>query len=434
MIEVPPEETRKQSLWGKIILVMLSVVMVTGGILLLLSSLSTTTTTIYPPTKTPRIFTQTPVIPSLTPTTQPTATHIVQKNYPEVQGVLTAPLYFIGEDYQVMRLNLDGTLTEITKEEKGVSQMDVSPIDGRIAYTVLREKRILAQERLPQNTRFTVIEEWSQGTRLTVVDKDGGNLLTVIDGFTVSQPAWSPDGKRLAYALDGFKAFDFESGEWLDILPNQAYGNEIIKYIPLAWSPDGKTILIQRQLGGYNVDIYGLNGSVVQYINDYCATAGTYSLDGKDFYIGVDGFGETASERCEVEPLIWRLSTSANTRTRLKMDSREGDTMFLAQSPFAASDERLYFFYSKGTFDAGSNNLQNDTVEPYALASCKLDGSDLQILNSDVISRGFSELAWYPDGSLVVIKRDDKFIILNTKDNSSIAIDILGSDLHWGVP
>ena len=268
MIEVPPEETRKQSLWGKIILVMLSVVMVTGGILLLLSSLSTTTTTIYPPTKTPRIFTQTPVIPSLTPTTQPTATHIVQKNYPEVQGVLTAPLYFIGEDYQVMRLNLDGTLTEITKEEKGVSQMDVSPIDGRIAYTVLREKRILAQERLPQNTRFTVIEEWSQGTRLTVVDKDGGNLLTVIDGFTVSQPAWSPDGKRLAYALDGVKAFDFESGEWLDILPNQAYGNEIIKYIPLAWSPDGKTILIQRQLGGYNVDIYGLNGSVVQYIND----------------------------------------------------------------------------------------------------------------------------------------------------------------------
>jgi len=424
MFEAPPEETSKHPLWWRIIFVMLFILLLAGGVLLIWSSFSTKTTTTYPLTKTPRIsstpvpVTRTLVTPSSSPTSQPTATLIAQTTYPEVQGVLPAPLYFIGENHQVMRLNFDGTLTEITEEEKGVSQMDVSPIDGRIAYTILPEVGL------------------PQGTRLTVVDRDGRNPRTVIDGFAVSQPIWSPNGKRLAYALDGVKAFDFESGEWLDILPNRAMNNNfIIKYIPLAWSPDGKTILIQMQTDQYSAAIYHLDGSVAQVIPMYCASAGTYSLDGKDFYIGVDGFGPTGESPCEVEPLIWRLSsTSAYTETRLKMDSREGDTMFLAKSPFAATNGRLYFLYAKAPFDAQNNEIHTETEPSYVLASCKLDGSDLHILNSDVMSGGFSEIAWTPDGSSVVIKRDNTFIILNTKDNVSIAIDLPGSDLHWGVP
>lgn len=150
--------------------------------------------------------------------------------------------------------------------------MDVSPIDGRIAYTILPEIGL------------------PQGTRLTVVDRDGRNPRTVIDGFAVRQPVWSSDGNRLAYALDGVKAFDFRSGEWLDILPRPAMNNNfIIKYIPLAWSPDGKTILIQMQTDQYSAAIYHLDGSLVQGIPMYCASAGSYSLDGKDFYIGVTG-------------------------------------------------------------------------------------------------------------------------------------------------
>ena len=85
-----------------------------------------------------------------------------------------------------------------------------------------------------------------------VMDADGGNLqnLTLSAGSDFS-PAWSPDGKRIAYASDRDERWNYE----IYVMDADGGNLQNLTHEPLedkdpSWSPDGKQIVFStRRIG-----------------------------------------------------------------------------------------------------------------------------------------------------------------------------------------
>ena len=91
-----------------------------------------------PPRPTETLVPPTPVPPTATlvPTRTPEPAVILEPTAsPIAVEVLPAPLYLLGSDGQIMRLEMDGTtLTRITEEAEPLTDFDVSPANGMLAY------------------------------------------------------------------------------------------------------------------------------------------------------------------------------------------------------------------------------------------------------------------------------------------------------------
>src|SRR5262245_31419682 len=85
-------------------------------------------------------LTETPIvstIPAVTPTPA-LAAPTTEPTHPPALAVLPAPVYYLasaGPTQQIWRVDTDGsTRTQITKESASVTDFDVSPGDGSVAY------------------------------------------------------------------------------------------------------------------------------------------------------------------------------------------------------------------------------------------------------------------------------------------------------------
>jgi WD40 repeat protein len=171
-------------------------------------------------------------------TSNPTKTATVA---PTQTPTLPHTLYFlVGSqgDSQVWRLERDGaSVTQITHEKTNVDAFAVSPKDGRIAFI--------------------------SDNQLTLLDEEGENRSLIADGQAVdiniedyyfrsqiSSPVFSPDGRMLAYGFDGLHLYDLATGEDNHVLTNlgNLMGEVFVfskeAYVPGAWSPDGRELLI----------------------------------------------------------------------------------------------------------------------------------------------------------------------------------------------
>src|SRR5574341_541210 len=152
---------------------------------------------------------------------------------------LPAAVYFIGEDWQIWRMETDGQTTRITHEAQEVLDFDISPDGNWLAY--------------------------SSGNRLMLLDRAGeGPAATLVQGPVVSEQPnitwnwtvlndvrWSPDGSRIAYGLGGVNIFDVASGISTSVLPSYyRFVDEFTRvdpaffYWPEAWSEDGSGLLV----------------------------------------------------------------------------------------------------------------------------------------------------------------------------------------------
>ena len=160
-------------------------------------------------------------------------------------GLLPAPLYFIDRaTQQIARLETDGvTVHPITDEPQPITAFDVSPLDGSLVYVT---DNMLYQS-----------------------DADGGNRLLKVPGERpelqpkddwinrqISAPYFSPDGRRIAFALNGVNLIDSGPAmRFATILANSPYpdlndpkalqGEPIRFFWPRGWSPDGSHLLVE---------------------------------------------------------------------------------------------------------------------------------------------------------------------------------------------
>ena len=310
-------------------------------------------------------------------------------------AVLPRGLYYMANDNQsvsqVFRVERDGkTITQLTSEFSGVTDYDVSPIDGSIVY--------------------------ESGVQLVWLNADASNRRVLVDGTPNSNnrgyyhPVFSPDGQTIAYRRDGLYLYSVASGASDLVFADHPLGGSLPPeiYQPNVFSPDGTKLLIDighPPDSPYTGAIYTLATNVLQQFGgeDQSMTCCTlyggpqWAADSSAFYTPA-----TIPDSSSIFSVLWKVDANSGAVTQLLPGGAgEGDTrlMYLTYEPYLAPEGHVYFFSAKYPELEGF-----DRRVPMVIV--RADPSDMMtswtILRGD-ISEMVNEVLWAPDASFVIV-------------------------------
>lgn len=265
-------------------------------------------------------------------------------------------------------------------------------------------------------SRIAYITATQQGNsrrfRLVVSDYDGSNPGTVYSSKDpVMSPAWSPNGKRLAYiafnvhkGVSSLRVQDLSSGNVRTIASGSGANSAP------AWSPDGSRIAFTKSANGdSDIFVYNLNAGQMHQMthNGSIDTEPTWSPDGSKIAFTSDRGGH---------PQIYEMSTSSGQVQRLTYDghsnqganfSPDGKSLAMIQkngngfrvAVMDLSDNNIRVV-SQGPLDDSPNFAPNGQAIIYAkqgrsneLATVSIDGKASTNLSQ---SGEVREPAWGP--------------------------------------
>lgn len=400
------------------------------AVIVLVTGCASPTPAPTPPTATPVPLAETPPRPTETPVpptpVPPTATLVPTRTpepavtleptaSPMAADVLPAPLYFLGSDGQIMRLEMDGaTLTRITEEAEPVAEFDVSPSNGMLAYV--------------------------SGSKLISAGPYGGDPRVLIEGSTapdehdriiqIHSPVFSPAGVEIAFAMDGVHVVFAGGGVPEVIQANDPPGPGAGSYTPVAWSPDGTRLLLR-----YHFYTHGGRFLVKSLSDDSLVDLGlscchpSWSLDTRSVYVSGPFYGP------EGRPGLRRYDVDTGVESVLLEYNPADDVLPLVAYARQLDDGQLYMFARRAT------------TEEYAQALGLLDFSMCRAPVDDVSARvtlhadsyAIREALWARDGSGAVIAdagtgtgEDFPLVWLPADGGAAVALRARGSHLRWG--
>jgi len=406
------------------------------------SSMGTqTAAALLAPTITPTLTETFTPIPSITPSPTVTVTPIPIS--------LPAPVYFISgliggdesdpspSSYQVWRMETNGiTLTQLTFEPSRVVALDVSPQDGSLAY-ISNNQLILADAN--GNNRQVLA---GGPLPATPSENDGA--------IEVSSPVWSPDGKSLAYGLNGVNIYTLATGKTTsliaDTIPAADKPQDLRLYEPWSWSPDGRRIL--ARIGGQECDsmtiLPAAGGNPPASFNAENSLF-IWTGDSQTLYSA----NPVPGGPCDSQGGLWRVDAATGTVTALDANTADSAVLHLYGWLKLTPAGRLLYFYH----EAPAAALNGQTF-PHNLYSSDPDGvTDRTVLGQEQFyffdedqylaggSNTFGEVLWSPDGSLAVLFAAraaggiQQFWLVRTDGSPVLRLtDMPGSHLRWGVP
>lgn len=161
------------------------------------------------------------------------------------------------------------------------------------------------------STRIAYVTKVANRYTLRITDADGeGGQVALNSTQPIISPAWSPDGRSLAYV-------SFESGKAVVWSQDVATGNRraIANFTGSnsapAWSPDGSTLAVTLSRdGGSQIYLMDRNGGNVRRITNSSAidTEPVFTADGKSIYFVSDRGGS---------PQIYRVASNGGPADRV---------------------------------------------------------------------------------------------------------------------
>jgi hypothetical protein len=314
-------------------------------------------------------------------------------------AVLPAPLYYLADSGQVMRLEPDGfNQSQITHEAEVITAFDVSPADNRLAYVAGN----------------SLIESDTAGggrvVKVTAPPVDPNQFDQVINQ-TVRNPVYSPDGSQIAFGLNGANVIasgpstQYQVVQASDPYPDLADPNftfpeaGIRFYDPHSWSPDGSRLLLDfsffPEAGGLAIKNL-VDGSLVFVENSEgitCCTWG-WSPDGQSGYVASDMFVYGAPGLVRVDALSGLGQTIINGIPA--GEPSQDNPIRVFAHPYVAADGSIQLFgQSTSTFDGLGSGIG------YSMFRVLADYSGIVVLRSDNLPLG--EVLWARDGSGAVV-------------------------------
>lgn len=322
-------------------------------------------------------------------TPAPTAIQVDLSTQPSTTPNVSLPrsLYFLGYDgqslKQVFRLERDGkTQIQLTFEPVSVTNYDASLVDGSLAF--------------------------ESGNQLILVNADGSNRRVLADG--ARYPVFSPDGRTLAYSLNGLIFYDLSTGSSNVVLPDHPLGGSLPPelYIPDKYSPDGTKLLLKV---GHPPDSPWTAAIYIPATNTLMQFTGSDPRLSCCVYYGGANWSPDSSSLYTVATTpdsstpfgeLWKVDAATGAVTTLTPGSA-GDgnmmLMYLEYEPYLAPDGGLNFFSAKIPEATGHVNHV-----PMVIVRTKPEdiNANWSILRGDMFDL-VNEALWAPDASFVIV-------------------------------
>jgi|GEM_PF-3580391 Tol biopolymer transport system component len=223
---------------------------------------------------------------------------------------------------------------------------------------------------------------------ITLVDPGGANLSPLIEG---SDPAWSPDGRTLAFvtsASDEKPSISTVSADGSDLTPVFQFQGQPGSIGPQAWSPDGSQLVFGSFDGIY---VMNVDGTGVRRVARYEGEHACYDVDPS---WSPDGSTIVFAVLCEGgNEGLWTVAVDGSNLRQLIGGEYEVDEY---RSPVWSPDgTKVAFVKTDWTLD--------DPIKQATIQMVNADGSGLTRLVTGV---GFDRsFAWSPDGRALAFTR-----------------------------
>jgi TolB protein len=212
---------------------------------------------------------------------------------------------------------------------------------GGIAYTLAKDQVRATAHRISDfiyekltgekgvfSTRIAYVVKRGNRYELQIADADGAGEETALASFEpIISPAWSPDGRRLAYVSFENKKPVIYVHSLLDGKRTVAANFKGSNSAP-AWAPDGKTLAVSLSRdGGSQIFLVNADGSGLRRLTSSTAidTEPRFSPDGKAIFFTSDRGGSPQVYRMPAgggEPQRVTFEGSYNVSPRLSPDGR----------------------------------------------------------------------------------------------------------------
>lgn len=386
------------------------------------------------PTASP-VSSATPPAQTGSPTSEPARPTATPSPVAQASGPLPAPLYYLTippeagmEIWQIGRLETDGlTQRWITEEAGGVQYFDVSPADGSLVYV----------------SGLELIRSDAQGENRTV-------LYTMQDGqagvhsdvpAALTNPRWSPDGTRVAFALNGINLIAAAGGSAPEVImpdtyePNNYEGTRF--YRPHSWSPDGTRLLVSYAYypeGGTYALLDARSGTLTELVFD----GGTpccdpvWTADGRSIYFA-------SAFSFFTDPGLWRIDVATGAVEAIVRGDRGAQRLpeVVVSYVQPAPDGSLYAWRYDPVPGSPPESLLQATPQ---LARVNLqqaaDPAAWEVVSPVALIP--TEVRWFPDGRGLVVTAADPngttqppMSWLPTDGGPLLPLPVVGSSPRW---